>query len=208
MIIFIDQNGYVRSRIVNNPQGSDPTINQGIEIDPDSIPPRPETKRGETVLLHYDEGTGVLTYHVVERPLTIDEKSEILEKAIQITTREMIRQDQLTQEELEELVHIYPPWSGDGVNYKIGDIVKYEKALFEVIQAHTSQSDWDPIVATSLFKNKMPEGIIPEWQQPTGAHDAYNIGDRVTFEGSVYESLIDGNTWSPTEYPTGWKLID
>lgn len=37
--------------------------------------------------------------------------------------------------------------------------------------------------------------------------DAYNIGDRVSFEGSNYESLIDANTWSPTSYPAGWQLI-
>lgn len=42
------------------------------------------------------------------------------------------------------------------------------------------------------------------WVRPTGAHDAYQTGDRVTPEGQVYESLIDANTWSPTEYPAGW----
>ena len=45
----------------------------------------------------------------------------------------------------------------------------------------------------------------PEWVQPTGAHDAYQTGDRVMFEGAEYVSLIDGNTWSPTAYPQGWE---
>ena len=45
----------------------------------------------------------------------------------------------------------------------------------------------------------------PEWVQPTGAHDAYNTGDRVTYNGSVYESTMDGNTWSPDAYPQGWE---
>ena len=45
------------------------------------------------------------------------------------------------------------------------------------------------------------------WRQPTGAHDAYKTVDRVSFEGADYESLIDGNTWSPSAYPAGWKLI-
>ena len=44
--------------------------------------------------------------------------------------------------------------------------------------------------------------------EPTGAHDAYKKGDRVLFNGSVYESLIDGNAYSPTAYPAGWKLIE
>lgn len=45
----------------------------------------------------------------------------------------------------------------------------------------------------------------PEWVQPTGATDAYNKGDTVTFEGQEYVSLIDGNVWSPTAYPQGWE---
>lgn len=48
---------------------------------------------------------------------------------------------------------------------------------------------------------------IPEWVQPTGAHDAYNKGDRVRYAGKVYESLIDGNVWSPDVYPAGWKEL-
>lgn len=47
----------------------------------------------------------------------------------------------------------------------------------------------------------------PQWVQPTGAHDAYNIGDRVSFEGKNYESLIAANVWSPSVYPAGWKAI-
>ena len=45
------------------------------------------------------------------------------------------------------------------------------------------------------------------WVQPTGAHDAYNKGDKVSFNGQDYESLIDGNSWSPSDYPAGWKVI-
>lgn len=47
----------------------------------------------------------------------------------------------------------------------------------------------------------------PEWREPAGYQDAYNKGDQVTFEGAVYESLIDGNTWSPTVAPQVWKEI-
>lgn len=47
----------------------------------------------------------------------------------------------------------------------------------------------------------------PEYVQPTGAQDAYNSGDRVSFQGRHYESLIDGNVWSPADYPQGWQLI-
>ena len=53
-----------------------------------------------------------------------------------------------------------------------------------------------------------PAETIPDFVQPTGAHDAYNIGDKVKFEGKIYESLINGNTYSPTAYPLGWKEVE
>lgn len=48
---------------------------------------------------------------------------------------------------------------------------------------------------------------VPDFVQPTGAHDAYQIGDRVRFDGKIYESLIDGNTYSPSAYAAGWKVV-
>ena len=48
----------------------------------------------------------------------------------------------------------------------------------------------------------------PDFVQPTGGHDAYNTGDRVTYQGKVYESTIDANVWAPDAYPQGWKLIE
>jgi hypothetical protein len=47
----------------------------------------------------------------------------------------------------------------------------------------------------------------PEYVQPLGAHDAYKIGDKVTFNGKKYVSLIDGNNWTPSVYPAGWEEV-
>jgi hypothetical protein len=80
--------------------------------------------------------------------------------------------------------------------------------LYKVLQPHNSQPDWLPTTAVSLYVEVAPPGVVPDWVQPTGAHDAYNTGDRVMFEGNEYESLIDANTWSPTAYPAGWLLIE
>ena len=60
----------------------------------------------------------------------------------------------------------------------------------------------------SGWREVVEEGATPEWVQPTGAHDAYQTGDHVMFEGAEYKSLIDGNTWSPTDYPQGWEKIN
>lgn len=48
----------------------------------------------------------------------------------------------------------------------------------------------------------------PEYVQPTGGHDAYKIGDRITYNGRKYECTMDNCVWTPTDYPQGWKLIE
>ena len=52
-----------------------------------------------------------------------------------------------------------------------------------------------------------PAPSIPEFVQPTGAHDAYKKGDKVSFNSKIYESLIDANVYSPSAYPLGWREI-
>ena len=120
--------------------------------------------------------------------------------------RKLIRVDELSEEELTEMVDLYKSYQVDKL-YKVNDIFKYEGKLYKVIQEHTSQEDWIPSELPALYLNLMPENVIPEWVQPTGNHDAYNTGDKVIYEGKVYESLIDNNTWSPLDYPQGWKEV-
>lgn len=112
-------------------------------------------------------------------------------------------------EDLRESAEIFfniPEWE-PGITVKVGEQYRYENVLYDVIQAHTTQSDWTPDIVPALFTVAAPTGLIAEWVQPTGAHDAYNTGDKVRFEGDIWESLIDANVWSPTAYPAGWKNL-
>ena len=63
---------------------------------------------------------------------------------------------------------------------------------------------WQPGV--SGWREVVSEGY-PAWVAPTGGHDAYAKGARVSFEGSDYESTIAGNVWSPAAYPQGWRKL-
>lgn len=92
-------------------------------------------------------------------------------------------------------------------------IIRHDGELYRVAQTHPAQAQYEPGAAgtESLYTHitMTPEGV-EVWQQPTGAHDAYSKGDRVLYpdeSGSVYESLIDGNTWSPDAYPAGWQKV-
>lgn len=103
---------------------------------------------------------------------------------------------------------VYPVWSADSVEYKKDDRVTYNGILYKVLTAHTSQASWTPTDAPSLFvKVLTSENEILDWEQPS-ADNAYMKGDKVRYNGKVYESLIDNNVWAPDAYPAGWKEIE
>lgn len=52
------------------------------------------------------------------------------------------------------------------------------------------------------------EDEYPEYVQPTGAHDAYKVGDKITYNGKKYECIFNGCVWTPDAYPAGWKLVE
>lgn len=99
-----------------------------------------------------------------------------------------------------------------GNKYNSGDVVSYKNSLYKVVQSHTSQSDWTPDVVPALF-TRVYEGAyqedgqteIQEWVQPTGAHDAYQMDDVVTHNGSTWKSTVDNNVWEPSVY--GWDEV-
>lgn len=136
--------------------------------------------------------------------------------------KELIKEDtfqSLISEKLESdstLVDSYISYLSEwkeGVNYLIGRKIIYNNNVYKVVQSHLSQVGWEPDKAISLFSlfsksiSDVVNGEVLEFVKPTGAHDSYMKGDKVRFEGSVYESLIDSNVYSPAEYPNGWRKI-
>ena len=119
----------------------------------------------------------------------------------------------LSDEQALQVPFIFPKWQANK-EYVVGDRVLYLGVLYKVLQAHTSQQGWEPDIAPSLFaknlivKDEEGEQVdIPEWVQPDSTNP-YMIGDKVKFEGKVYQSLIDNNVWSPTDYPQGWEEVN
>ena len=132
--------------------------------------------------------------------------AEQLRKALQMFAQT------LTAEEALEIATVYPPYTV-GKAYAVGEFFTYGKnavgdpQLYKVVQAHTSQSDWQPDKTTSLYEPiGLNEAGYPVWSKPSGAHDAYGVGDIVDYNGTLYKSLIDGNVYSPDEYPAGWEV--
>lgn len=90
-----------------------------------------------------------------------------------------------------------------GISVTAGEVMRYSGQFFEVVQGHTTQNDWTPMLALALFKPYLPPGETLGWQQPFGGHDAYPVGARVLFEGEVWVNTISANVWRPGV--AGWQ---
>lgn len=133
--------------------------------------------------------------------------AEQLRKALQMFAQT------LTNEQAMEVATVYPKYE-IGKHYAIGEFFTYgvnnvgDPQLYKVVQAHTSQEDWIPSETQSLYEPiGLTEQGYPIWSKPSGSHDAYNTGDIVDYNGTLYKSLIDGNVYSPEEYPSGWEEV-
>ena len=134
--------------------------------------------------------------------------AEQLRKALQILAAT------LTDEQAMAVATVYPAWTVNTA-YAVGDIISYgtngvgDPQLYKVVQAHTSQGQWTPDATPSLYDAfGLDESGYPLWAQPSGAHDAYNVGDIVNYNGKLYKSTINGNVWSPDVYPAGWTVYE
>lgn len=108
--------------------------------------------------------------------------------------------DGASDEKIVDNKAAFPFWNGNGVAYKTGDILQYNDKVYRVLQNHTSQNDWTPSAAVSLFVEIQTEEI-PDWVQPSSVNP-YMKGDKVKHLGKVWISDIDNNVWEPSVY--GW----
>ncbi|NBI09241.1 chitinase [Colidextribacter sp. OB.20] len=101
-----------------------------------------------------------------------------------------------------EHADLFSPWAYP-VNYIKDQIRRHNGALYRCLSDHTSQADWTPDTAPSLWVGiSDPAEEWPKWGQPVGAHDSYNTGDKVSHDGKHWISNTDGNVWEPGVY--GW----
>ena len=129
---------------------------------------------------------------------SLREENNFLNTALTFTA------DIFTDEQALKVQRLYPEWE-DNVSYKTGKRVNFNGTLYKVLQDHTSQADWTPESASSLFaKVLIPDSnVIPEWEQPDSTNP-YMDGDKVKHKNKIWCSTIDNNVWEPGVY--GWEL--
>lgn len=141
--------------------------------------------------------------------------SEIIERAKALRAKiESLAEENLTAEEAAEYPEFFPKWE-EGKEYKAGELVRKDGVLYKVLQDHSSQSDWIPETASSLFSRLLVEKdedsvqiTVSEWEQPNSTNP-YSKGDRVTHNGKTWESTVDNNVWEPGLLVTKalWKEV-
>ena len=101
-----------------------------------------------------------------------------------------------------EHAELFAPWAYP-IAYTVGQLRRHNGKLYRCVQAHTSQADWTPDTAASLWSVAAdPAEEWPAWSQPVGAHDAYAKGAKVSHNGKHWTSSVDSNVWEPGVY--GW----
>jgi len=140
---------------------------------------------------------------------TADPTLADIEKGLVSAFRALATTDIITEADALENQPLFPLWADC-----IGQVAR-EKTYWlhhgllyrvNVGQTHTIQADWTPDAAPSLFSRVgSPADEYPEWLQPTGAHNAYELGAKVTHNTKRWVSTAAANVWEPGVY--GWSEV-
>lgn len=108
-----------------------------------------------------------------------------------ITEQEKTELDNLARENADP-VNSYAPILEqiDNLYIKISDLENRVNALEKVGDTEETETE-----------------EYPEFIQPTGAHDCYNMGDKIFYNGKKYICKIDGCVWAPDAYPAAWEEV-
>lgn len=119
------------------------------------------------------------------------------------------------QTELEEMArqHAKPENSYADVQKQIDDLAQKIKELQVTINANAQgmsaiKEAVEQLGGVITPPAEQPTEEYPEYKQPTGAHNAYKIGDKITYKEKHYECIFNGCVWTPDDYPQGWKEVE
>lgn len=122
---------------------------------------------------------------------------------IALTARQVLRSDTIADEAKKTVGGMFPRWKmGEAV--AVDDIRRHGEGLYECIQAHTTQTDWEPQLVPALWRKIVGPDVVAPWVQPQGAHDAYQIGAIVTHNGQTWICTSADNVWEPGVF--GWNV--
>lgn len=157
--------------------------------------------------MSWDEETWNAYQAAQTKEIEIEKAQAVFDELAQTYTLDMAN-----DEDAYKMRYLYDQFDPDGHSYVKSDRFMYNDKFYKVLLNHKSQADWAPDTASSLYV-EIPDPSIeyPEWKQPTGAHDAYYKGNKVTFEGAKYICIAPEGVavvWDPVTYPAYWQLVE
>ena len=156
-------------------------------------------------LEHFDDYVfqgGELVYDPIPRPPAPATTEQVLAAIVEAQQDTLV--PLLPDSVIEGMESYFPEWE-EGHAYQVGNMLTYGYVIYKCIQAHTSQADWTPDVAVSLFARVLTGDEPLPWEQPSSTNP-YMKGDRVTHNGHTWVSDVDNNVWEPGVY--GWTVDD
>ena len=180
------------------------------------LPPSKEIINGELIdkEIPAEEQPQTLKQYLEEQFGAVRQETAPTQKAATVMFRTLAQTDVITPADALENAAMFPLWADNiGQRAEAGSYWRHVDKLYRVNagQGHTIQADWAPDKAVSLFSlSANPADEWPEWIQPTGAHNAYAKGAKVTHGGKTWISMVDNNVWEPDAAgigPTIWKEV-
>lgn len=114
----------------------------------------------------------------------------------------------ITEEEMEELealarekanpINSYAPLQ-EQIDKLYEDMKELEARVSLLEQEQSTEQPQEPTEPVEEY---------PPYKQPTGAHDAYHVGDKITYNGKKYICKLDNCVWTPDAYPAGWEVVE
>jgi hypothetical protein len=147
----------------------------------------------------FDEN-GVLVSETLEHEYPTPEQSLIA--AARLVVLPVL--DTLPVAEVEQFAGLFPDWQ-PGIAVRVGEVYRHDGELVRVIQAHTTQADWEPQNTPALWTVYRAPDVVAPWVQPTGEHDAYPLDALVTHNGQTWRSTSANNVWAPGVW--GWVVV-
>lgn len=149
-------------------------------------------------------------YEVIENVI-LEGRYELSDILMKIDTYWL--QSKLTDEEKAALVKLAQEKANPENSY--APVQEQIKELFEITDSLKTEvktlSDKVTKLEGGEIEPEPPSTEYPEYKQPTGSHDAYYNGDKVTFKGKKYICTAPEDyavVWNQEEYPAYWKLVE
>ena len=156
-------------------------------------------ERGQTIATYDDYTTlyriewspgGIYTVVMYKPEKTPEVQAEVQQAAVLVA---QIQAQALTDAQAITVKAIYPAWSPDGVQYPVDYKVLQDDVLYKCLQEHTSQENWAPGIAPSLWTAvqtgehaRTQEDPIPVPETVTTAGFEYEKGKYYSEGGAVY----------------------